>query len=208
MDTIDHIYYINLDYRTDRRAHFENWLSETNVPADKVTRIAGIHTPGAGHRGCFLTHILALEQFLDSPHDNCLIFEDDFNPLDKDTFWDSFQTLASSRIEYDVVLCAYNLLQSEDTDFPWLKRVRFSYTASGYLITRAFAPTLRKLWEDSFLKLDEYESINRKKADHLMHDVVWMELMKSSRFYCVYPRLGKQIDSYSDLQCHVTSYDA
>jgi GR25 family glycosyltransferase involved in LPS biosynthesis len=208
MEKVDHIYYINLDYRTDRRLQFEDWLTETNVPTEKITRISGIHMPTQGHRGCCLSHILALETFLDSPYQSCLIFEDDYKPVDKRTFWDNFKKIQEHQIEYDIILCAYNQLQSEDTDYPWLKRVSFSFTTSGYLITREGAKRLRALWEDSYLKLVDYEETHKRKADCYMLDVTWTELMKTSLFFTFYPRIGLQTESYSDLQGHVTNYNA
>jgi GR25 family glycosyltransferase involved in LPS biosynthesis len=109
MNTIDHIYYINLDYRTDRRLQFEEWIEESGFPTEKVTRISAVATPGKGIIGCTLSHIKTLEIFLESKNNNCIIFEDDFIPLDIKSFWNNFQLIEDINLDYDIVLARYTI---------------------------------------------------------------------------------------------------
>ena len=208
MDTIDRIYYINLDYRTDRQAQFESWISESGFPMEKVERISAIHLPDRPHLGCGQSHIKAIQTFLNSGLSNCIIFEDDYMALDPSTFWSNFQALADSKVEYDLIMCSYNALQADDGPTPFLKRVKFSYTASGYLLTRDFAPTLRDTLLEANILAHEEEAITHRKTDQYMNDVYWMKLMPTSRWYCFFPRLGIQRAGYSDLQKHFVEYNA
>lgn len=208
MDTIDHVYYINLDYRSDRRLQFEDWIEESGFPAEKVTRISGTPTPGNGILGCTMGHIKAIETFLSSSFTNCIIFEDDYVPLDIPTFWQNFQKLKDSKLEYDIVMGSYNVLDYDDTQFDFIKRVKASLTASAYLITRDFAPKLVEVLKEGLQKKVEREAITHQKADEFSNDVYWQKLMPVSKWYCFYPRIGIQRESYSDIQGHVTAYNA
>jgi hypothetical protein len=206
MNTIDHIYYINLDYRTDRRLQIEEWIEESGFPTGKITRISAVHTPESGYIGCALSHIKALEEFLKSSHRNCIIFEDDYIPIDTKTYWSTFSKLDEFNISYDIIMCAYNELDSDETNIPWLHKVKKSFTTSGYLIKRDFAPKLiENLKEGVLCLIDQINKTN--KVDHIyVLDVYWQKLMLVSKWYCFYPRIGKQRDGYSDIQMRCVDY--
>jgi hypothetical protein len=208
MDFVEHVYYINLDHRTDRKLQFEEWIQQTNFPLEKVTRISAIHIPGRGHIGCTLSHIKAIEQFINSPYNNCIIYEDDYTPIDALSFWSNFQKLKEANIDYDVIMCAYNCLKYEDGPVDFLKRVKLSYTASGYLITKKFAPVLLENIKEAAQKAERREKQIGCKADEFCIDVHWMKLMPLSKWYCFYPRIGKQCASYSDIRGAYSDYNA
>jgi GR25 family glycosyltransferase involved in LPS biosynthesis len=208
MESIPQVYYINLDYRTDRRLQMEDWLEESGFPTKKVERISAIHTPDRGHVGAGLSHIKAIETFLKSEHTICLICEDDYMPLDVKTFWQTIQKPFDDKVSFDMILCAYNELQSDAAPVDYLKRVLFSYTASGYILTRHFAPFLLENFKDALRNIINQEAITNQKANDYCIDVHWMPLMKQSTWYCFFPRIGKQRDSYSDIQNHFTTYVA
>ncbi len=209
MESVDHIYWINLDYRTDRFFQMEDWMDRAEIPKDKRTRITGIHTFGRGIVGCCKSHIKAMEAFLESNHRNCIIFEDDYLPLDVSSFGSHFQRLADSGISYDCVLLSYNQLDSKEVDgFPWLHKVNESWTASGYFFTREFAPRLLATYKEALVKLEEgYEKTGQKLHEYC-HDIYWSRLMRESNFYCFYPRLGIQSEGFSDIQLHDVKYNA
>ena len=208
MDRVDQVYYVNLEYRQDRRLQFIDWIEESGYPESKVTRIDAVATPGRGHIGCLISHMNALVQFLQSPHNTCIIFEDDYEPLDVKTFWTSIQKVFDSGLHFDLVQLAYNELDSEPTAYEGIHRVKKSYTASGYLIRKEFAPHLLVNFKEALDNLIAYEEKHNMKADDFCLDVYWTKLMPVSHWYCVYPRLGKQRGSYSDLQGHYTDYGA
>ena len=208
MDKIDVLYYINLDYRTDRRLEFLDWVEESGFPEEKIERIQAVSTPGRGHVGCCLSHIKTLQTFLDSSNKSCIIFEDDYQPLKVETFWSDIGRIFDSCMVFDIVMLSYNELKSEESEIPFLHKVSHSFTASGFIITREFAQVLKEFWEGGIKLLLQEEEITKRKCDKYMNDVYWMELMPISKWYCFYPRLGIQRPSFSDLQMHYTSYNA
>jgi GR25 family glycosyltransferase involved in LPS biosynthesis len=87
MDCVDCIYYINLAHRKDRNDHMQTWLRETGVPESKIQRIDAVHRPDKGYIGCTESHIKALETFIQSDHNVCCIYEDDYKPTDAPSYW-------------------------------------------------------------------------------------------------------------------------
>ena len=207
MDKIDIVYYINLDHRTDRNEEFLEWITESGFPMDKLARVQAVHVPLMPHAGCSMSHIKTLEIFLESDLPTCLIFEDDYIPLNVGAFWKNFDKLFASEKEFDIVLCSYNELKSEETDAPFLRKVLCSLTASGYLITRDFAKTLLEHWKEGLNLFTEEFSAGRNPFQYML-DTYWQKLMPSHNWLTFYPRLGIQRPSYSDLQGENTNYGA
>jgi GR25 family glycosyltransferase involved in LPS biosynthesis len=215
MEYIDHIYYINLDHRTDRQLEMEDWLEQSGVPSNKVTRISAFHTPPtgeytcneSGYFGCVQSHIKALETFMQSEYTTCIIFEDDYTPLDTKTYWNSIGQVFKDTIPFDVLLCAYNKLECEPGPTDYLRKVTHSLSTSGYILTRDFAPTLLKNFEEGLKKLiDEYKKTQTINHRYVL-DNYWMNLMPLSKWYCFYPRLGIQRKSHSDILDRYVEYN-
>ena len=206
MDKIDVLYYINLDYRSDRKIEFLEWIDKSGFPRKKVNRIDAVSTPGRGHVGCYLSHIKTLETFLASEHKTCIVFEDDYHPLKVDTFWSEVNLLFDCGKEFDLVMCSYGSLKSEPTDIPFLHKVTQSYTTSSFIITRDFAKILLDHINKGVSLLLEEEESTRQRCEKYKIDIYWMELMPVSRWFCFYPRLGIQRPSFSDIQMHHTDY--
>ena len=207
MDRFTPIYYINLNHRTDRREQFEDWIAYSGLPLEKVQRIEAIWSSDRPHLACGMSHIKAVETFIASKQPYGFIFEDDYLPIEILTFWDTVQKVLDSGVNFDVFLGSYNQLESSDTEYPFLKRVHSSMTASCYLVTREYAPTLRKCLIEGIQLAIQEEEITKVKTDQYMNDVYWQKLMKQDTWVCYYPRLGKQRPSYSDLQRHFTEYE-
>jgi hypothetical protein len=208
MNSIGRVYYINLEHRFDRRENITNWLKKSSCPQQKIERIDAVYIPGRGHIACGLSHIKALETFLSSGEENCIIFEDDFEPLDVPTFWSNFQKVFDAKIPYDVIMCSYNhrAVDYEPGPVDYLIKIRSTFTASGYCITREFAPTVLECLKEAHHLAIEEEELTRCKTHQYMNDVYWCKLMPQSRWYSFHPRIGKQYPNHSDLQGHFVDY--
>lgn len=206
MSTYPLVYYINLDYRIDRNGQMLEWLEESDVPEDKIQRISAVQTPGRGHLGCLLSHIKTLETFLSTSHQTCMVLEDDYQPIELSTFWSKIQDLFDSKKDFDLVMLAYNVLESTPTDIEFIHHVQKSFTSSGYILTRKFAPKLLENFKEAASKLVEQETRTNQKANEYCLDVYWQKLMPISRWYCFYPRLGKQRESFSDIERVYTNH--
>lgn len=189
---IDHIFYINLDHRIDRRTEIETELGQYGLLGE---RYSAISTPGRGIVGCGYSHLHVLKLAKERGYRNVLILEDDFQFLvSKEVLEQSLQHFFDTEMTYDVLFLSYNVLESaEIPDCSFLRKVLDAQTASGYLVHGDYLDTLISLYEEAIPLLDQT----------MMHwiyanDQVWKTLQPSHRWYYFTTRLGKQRKSYSD----------
>jgi glycosyl transferase family 25 len=210
MNHIDTIYYINLDHRTDRKDEFLKCMKDLEVPEDKIQRIPAVYEPNLGALGCTKSHMLALETFIKSEAKICIIFEDDFQYKNKDTFNIDIDKLFKTKIDFDVIQLSYNDLympelfyQVFNTEYNFLKKVNKTICASSYIITREFAPKLLQNFRESSELLSKYGYANNKAY---VLDVYWHSLQSKSEWYVIYPSIGFQRASYSDICQNFQNY--
>lgn len=207
MEYIEHIYYINLDYRTDRREEFEKEMSDFDIEASKITRIPARSIPQLGVLGCAVSHIQALDTFLQSSFSVCLILEDDFEwTVDREYFEELLLPVFEEKIQFDSIMLAGNVKNSEPTEWPFLSRVLDAQTTAGYIITREFAPVLREnLIESTQLLWDWFEQTGEKKHEYCL-DIYWKKLQQMSNWFILDPKVGMQRESYSDIEHKIVNY--
>ncbi len=199
MEHIDCVYYINLDHRTDRRVQIESELDKLGVPEAKRIRIPGVDKPGFGILGCGLAHKKVIETFLESPHRNCLIFEDDFTfTLDMEYVEFLLNAIFEQKIDYDCIMLAGCILRTELTQFPFLQKVIDVHTASGYLITKDFAPVLLECYTESTRLLEDTFRETGQKIISYHNDIWWKLYQPYYNWFILNPRLGEQRESFSD----------
>lgn len=207
MEFIDCVYYINLDHRTDRREQFEAEMVKLGVPESKLVRVSGIYNKEFGILGCGLSHKKALELFMASPHKNCLLFEDDFLfTLDMNYVRYLLKSIFENKVPYDVVMLAGNLFKTELTQWPFLRKVFDGQTASGFLITKEFAPKLVTCLEESTTLLKDWHDKTGEKKHEYCNDIYWKKLQPDSNWFVVHPKTGVQRESYSDNEYKITNY--
>ena len=98
---VDHVVYINLDHRTDRRAEIEAELAPYFAP-EKVTRFSAVKRDN-GALGCTASHIAVLEMAKANEWKNVLVVEDDamWRP---EHFEEAYGNLERLSETYDVIM--------------------------------------------------------------------------------------------------------
>lgn len=207
MEYIDSIYFINLDHRTDRLKQFEEEMKRFGIPTEKLHRISGIYKPEIGELGCSRSHIKALSTFLESPHKNCIIFEDDFI-FNQDINYSFFllRHLFQRNQDFDLVMLAGNIMKEEQTDSPFLHRVLDGQTTSAYLLTKEFATKLLDNFTAGADKLEDWFNEHKSPKHEYCLDIYWKELQVESKWFVIHPKLGYQRESYSDIQKKILNY--
>jgi GR25 family glycosyltransferase involved in LPS biosynthesis len=206
LNNFDIVYYINLNHRKDRLENITNELNKTNINPNKIKRISGIYMKDFGILGCAKSHCIALESFLKSPPENkyCIIFEDDFQFTQEQSVInklinDVFNNLKS----FDVLMLSANILNGQPTNYEFLTKIIDAQTLSGYAVNRKFACILLNNYRESISLLE--------KEGHKYHpycfDIYMKRLQPLTRWYSLNPTIGKQIESYSDIENKVVSYD-
>jgi GR25 family glycosyltransferase involved in LPS biosynthesis len=189
MYPFEHIFYINLEHRTDRREQIENELNKMELSYE---RFPAIYTKGIGIHGCGLSHLSVLKLAKERNYSSVLIFEDDFMFLiEKQTFEEEMKKI--EKMAFDVCMLSYNLHESEDIGVPSLKKVIRAGTASGYIVRSHYYDVLIDLLSDAMPKLGATNY-------HWLYanDIVWCPLQKRDNWYCIVPRVGIQRPGYSD----------
>lgn len=196
---IEHIFYINLNHRKDRKQLLEYELDFFGL---KYERVEAIQNP-IGALGCSMSHIKTLKLAKERGYKNILILEDDFTfTVSKETFETNIKNFFGSKIEYEVCCVSYNVQNQEDVKgYDFIKRGLNVQTASGYIVNSSFYDTLIQNFETG---LQLYLNTNA----HWLYaiDQYWKLLQPSGKWYIFHPRLGKQRESYSDISKQIVNY--
>lgn len=208
MNHIDKVYYINLDHRTDRLLEIEKVLDDLNYPLEKRERISAFTHPQFGTLGCTKSHIYALERFIESDLETCLVFEDDFIYESVERFNEFIGDVFNKKIDFDLIQLSYNHngLQSTGTPYKNLRKVIKSGTISGIIVHKSFAPKLLANYKEGHELLLDYVQKHGCLIHDLIVDVYWQRLQPQSNWFCFSPRLGYQRESYSDIENKVVNY--
>ena len=204
LNNFDIVYYINLEHRTDRLLHINNELSKTNIDKDKINRIEGVYNKSFGILGCAKSHIIVLEKFIESNKDTCLIFEDDFTFTKEQTLINELiDSFFNSIKSYDVLMLSSNILNDQKTEYTFITKIIDAQTLSGYSVSKQFAPILLNNFKESVTYLEYYNT----KIHNYCFDIYMKQLQPNYNWYCLYPKVGKQIKSYSDIENNIVDYD-
>jgi glycosyl transferase family 25 len=191
------VYYINLEHRSDRKKHILNQLKQMDYPEDRINRINAIkHDFGAV--GCSRSHIKALELFLSTKDESCIIFEDDFTfyPNTYDRFHNIIKQIDIPK-PWDIIMLSSNIKKDKPFSEGFTKAIDVQ-TASGYMVNRSFATTLLENYKAG----EELLSKTLKSKYHEYGlDQYWKKLQQSAYCYIFKPKLGYQLENiYSDIE--------
>lgn len=142
----------------------------------------------------------AVELFLMSGMTYGIILEDDFTFRDPTQAKEQFRKFFASGVRWDVLLLAGNVAASTETPYPFLRKVQDSQTTSGYVVTREYAPTLLANLKEGVRLLEDHFNRYRTKKPEYCLDIYWKKLQPTGRWYIFEPKMGYQLDSYSDIE--------
>ncbi len=161
MNNIDAYIYINLENRKDRKDLLLNEFKKLNIPENKIHKISGIYKPKNGHKGCVMSHILALELAKLNKWNMVAIFEDD---MELNVSIDEYNRLLNKALQHDkwdMILLhgSYQEMKKPiDDDIYYLKH---STQSTGYIIKSEYYDTL----------LDLFKNCNNNMVDHKWGDM-------------------------------------
>lgn len=205
------VYYINLDHRKDRLESIQEQLKKTNIANDKIVRIPGVYDKDFGPLGCAKSHVLALETFIQSGKETCILLEDDFvfTQEQPDIFsWINIFFSSEYASSYDVLMLSANIIHSQPvSDCDVITKITEAQTASGYSVRKHFAPILLENLQESVRLLEQHGTEFTKQNGMFYNDQYWKKLQPMNQWYCLQPKIGKQMCSYSDNIYTVTDYE-
>lgn len=194
-NTIDCIYYINLEHRKDRYDHINEQFNKMNISNNKIYRIEGIKDKN-GYIGCGKSHIQTLNNALINNYEIIMVFEDDFKFIvSSDYFNKAISHLLNNYPEFNICLLSYNMINYNNID-EYLIEVLDAQAGSGYIISKKFIPILLDNFTESVNHLEQSQN-----AELYAIDQYWKRLQgKDKKWYAFKQPIGIQTISFSDTQ--------
>lgn len=195
------VYYINLDYRTDRRQEFLAECKRIGIPTYAIYRFPAIKDAVTPYLGCTKSHLEVLRTAKRLHLPMVMICEDDLSFKQGAIAWPDIVKLVEVELEnkFDVLMLASNTLRklpcSEGKK--WAQVVS-AQTASGYIVHSRFYDRLIAVLEEAVQQIILHKA-NPRCADRWTVDQAWKVLQPVSDWYVCEPTLAYQRPSYSDL---------
>lgn len=197
---IDKIFYINLDKRKDRNEHILNMFKECNIPNNLYERYSAIEEVN-GALGCTKSHINILQIAKSRGYKNILIIEDDLIIIDKLNFLNNINKIFSNNVIFDVIQISGNVLLQQSCKYEFLSKVIDTQTTSGYIVNCNYIDKLINNYIESLNSM----ILNGKRHENCL-DINWKKLQPNDNWFIFKPKLGFQMDGYSDIEKRITRY--
>ena len=199
---IKHVLYINLDSRTDRKAHVENQLANIGLlPFAK--RFNAIRLQN-GAMGCTLSHLKCLKAAVENNWDHVLICEDDITFLDSDLFVKQLnKCLANPSINWDVIMFGGNNVPPYKIIDDSCIKISMCATTTGYLVNKHYIPILLNNVKDGA----ELFAKNSNMPSTYAVDVYWRTLQSADNWFLITPPTVVQLEGYSDIEQKHVNYN-
>jgi GR25 family glycosyltransferase involved in LPS biosynthesis len=198
INDIQHVLYINLITRPDRKQHVESQLELIGI---KGERFNAIKLPN-GALGCSMSHLKCLETAKENNWPHLLIVEDDIKFLKPEVFKTQLNTFLEKHTDWDVVLISGNNIPPYEKVDDTCIKVFSCQTTTGYLVNGHYFDTLINNYRTGIKKLIEMPSQHVKYAI----DKYWFHLQKKDKWYLIIPLTVVQREDYSDIEKRPTNY--
>jgi len=194
-------FYINLDFRNDRKNHMERQLDLIGI-RQSVKRFNAIKNVN-GRVGCSLSHLKCIQMAKENNLEYVLILEDDVLFLLPDNFVENVNKfLSNKKINWDVLLLAGNNLPPFTINDDLSIRVTHCQTTTGYIVKSHYYDTLITNIKDGIVKLMK----NPEHHYYFAIDKYWLQLQKQHRWMLLTPIIVVQRPDYSDIEKKYTDY--
>lgn len=192
---MEHVLYINLYHRKDRKEQIERQLTNWGVPFERLD--ASAHR--FGHLGCAQSHIRCLERAISEKWPHVCIVEDDMYILDLPVFKKSLNHFLKANLSWDVLLLGGNVGP------PYMKekgcrRVINAQTTTAYVVQQHYYETLLKNFKQGL----EASMLMDEPAYRI--DIFWKRLQRKDTWYILDPLTVVQLEGYSDIERRDTNY--
>lgn len=195
-------FYINLDSRTDRKDHIENFIKILPF-FENIERFTAIKN-SRGDIGCSMSHIRCLSTLLENDEEYYMIIEDDFCILEQsyfDSFVKDFNNIKDSH-NWDIITLTPRGITREKDYLNNFNRIEENQTTTGYIIKHTFIKTLLEVYKEGVLQL-----MNNNDPNKYSLDQCWKPLQKNSNFIYYKNIFGGQLPGYSDIEKRNVNYN-
>lgn len=191
---IDHVVYINLEKRSDRRAEMERDVL-TKFASVKIHRLQAVEDLDEGRVGCTKSHIQVLEMAIAGKWKNVLVFEDDVMFQNFEENHRKLETLVNEPFDV-LMLGTYCSTIDEKT-----LRVTKSFGLHAYLVNGSYFETLLNNFKTGLEKLIETKDFPNFAADTFI-----VKLQERDNWRAMKPSMCFQRPGFSDNEKKNTDY--
>lgn len=200
MNLLEHILYINLEERTDRKEHTEEEFKKLGVSAERFNATRA----KSGAVGCTISHIKALELAQSRDYPQVFICEDDITFLKPKTFLKNLKKFAecNDANDFDVLIVSGNngLPFEELSEFHI--KIMNCRTTTGYIVRKHYYDILINNFRTGLQQLIR----NPDNRNSFALDMYWNILQKTGKWYLLIPVTVVQYPSYSDVENRNVDY--
>jgi glycosyl transferase family 25 len=196
---IQHVFYINLDTRPDRKAHVERQLQSIGITNAQRFKAIKLHN---GALGCSMSHLKLLETAKQNNWDHILIVEDDIQFLKPNIFKKQMNSFLQKHTKFDVLLLGGNNMPPFEQIDDTCVKVSRCQTTTGYLVKNHYFDTLIHNYRNGMAKL------LKEPQNHVLFaiDKYWFTLQSKHDWYLLTPLTVTQREDYSDIEKRATNY--
>jgi len=200
-------YYINLDYRTDRR---ERAIQEfQKIGIQNPNRFSAIKNDIHGGIGCGLSHVAVLEKAKQNGWDYVIIMEDDIKFYDPEETMQKINNIFQSDIEWDVMIIG-SIIEGpiEPINEDCVRALGGIRATIMYIVKSHYYDTLINLWKKDMISFENDIIRNQKNMNkNLINkiygkyaiDQTWKKLQKKDKFITVIPNKVYEHGGNSDI---------
>jgi GR25 family glycosyltransferase involved in LPS biosynthesis len=196
--TLDNIYYINLDERTDRKEKIEKEFAKMGW---KYTRMSAIKTQH-GIVGCGMSHLKLIKMAKDKNLDYICVFEDDAYFTNPSKLKELIEYAFSKNLEYDVLLLAGNVKEDYRID-EYVYKTTAVFCGTAYVVRKHYYDKLINNISEG-LKILVKDPNKREYS----WDAYWINLQKTDNWLILKPRTVTQRPDHSDIEDKFVNYSS
>lgn len=204
---IRHALYINLEARTDRRAHVEAQLfalknCRNGMPNLVAERFNAIKHATSGAIGCSMSHLRCIQLAKQRGWDHVLVCEDDVLFTNVPLFLTQLSKCMATVPRWDVVLLAGNNIPPYRVVNDACVQVGSCQTTTAYIVRAHYYDALIANYRAGINLLMRNPT---NKMEYAI-DRYWFELQRQGRWFLITPLSVVQREDYSDIEQRVTNY--
>ena len=196
---VEHILYINLEHRVDRKLHVENQLKQIGLVGERFNAIKLKN----GRVGCTMSHIKCLETAIKNNWSHVFICEDDILFLKPEMFKENLNKfLNNTSIKWDVMIVAGNNIPPYKKINNYCVKINNCQTTTGYIVKHRFIEELVKYYQTGVEGLMRNQDTNKYALDQC-----WKPLQEKSNFIYFNKIYAGQLEGYSDIEQKNINYN-
>jgi len=201
---IQHIFYINLEHRKDRKMHVEEQLNVLGFKDNIIQRFPALQLSN-GALGCSMSHLKCIQTAKDNGWPHVLVCEDDIQFINPELFINQLNLFLSSKKQYDwdlLLLAGNNMFPFEKTN-DYCIQIHHCLTTTGYIVQSHYYDILIDNYKQGILHLIKEPDNKRSYAI----DKYWIKLQEKDNWFLIIPPSVVQREDYSDIEKKMTNFN-